>query len=65
MAFSIDFDNGESYWSSGPTVEMGPGMGYGSLESYRIDGDGMVVLNLGGNKVRKIPVRRLLRITEA
>jgi hypothetical protein len=64
MEFTIDFDNGESYQTGAGSDHLGPTMGYGSLEGYRIEG-GMVILHFGDTKFRKIPVGRLLRITEA
>jgi hypothetical protein len=59
----IEFDNNENYQTGGPAVHLGVNLGYGSLEGYRLEGD-FVILDFGNGRFRKIPVRRLLRITE-
>jgi hypothetical protein len=64
MILIIDFDANETYQTGAGSDHLGPGAGYGSLEGYKIE-NGMVVLDFGNGKFRKIPARRLLRITEA
>ena len=60
----IEFDDNESYQTGGPTTFLGTDLGYGSLEGYRMGDNGFVVLDFGNSRFRKIPARRLLRITE-
>jgi len=62
--FRLDFDEGESYQSGGPAEYLGATFGHGVLEGFRIGDDGFVVMDFGNGKFRKIPSRRLLRITE-
>jgi hypothetical protein len=65
MIVRLDFDGDESYQSGpGPAHFLGSDFGYGNLEGYRISEDGLVILDFGDNRFVKIPVRRLLRITE-
>lgn len=65
MNARLEFDGDESYETGpGPAVYLGQEAGYGNLEGYRIGEDGLVVLDFGGGRFRKIPERRLLRITE-
>lgn len=59
---SVEFEDGESYSTHGPSVRVGSG--YANLEGYSFDENGMVVLSFGGGSVVKIPKLRLLRITE-
>jgi hypothetical protein len=60
----IEFDNNEAYHTGPPAVHLGTDLGYASLEGYRLSDDGFVVMDFGSNRFVKIPVRRLLRITE-
>lgn len=60
----IEFEDGETYETGGPSEHLGTAFGYGSLEGYRFGDDGLIVLDFGGGRFRKIPARRLLRITE-
>lgn len=60
----IEFEDGETYETGGSPEYLGTAFGYGSLEGYRFGEDGMIVLDFGGGKLRKVPARRLLRITE-
>lgn len=61
---TIDFDNDESYHTGPPQVLLGSDFGYACLKGYRIDENGFVVLEFDNLALRKIPARRLLRITE-
>lgn len=64
MNFSIDFDRDESY-ISGRTYSM-PGGRTAELRRYRIDpGTSTAILEFEGSIYRKIPLSRLLRVTDA
>lgn len=63
-SLSIEFDNDESYHTGPPQVHLGSDFGYASLKGYRIDEGGFVVMEFDNHTIRKVPVRRLLRITE-
>lgn len=60
----IEFDGNEAYETGGPPEHLGAAFGYGALEGYQFGEDGMIVLDFGSGRFRKIPARRLLRITE-
>jgi hypothetical protein len=60
----IDVDGDETYETSGPPQHLGDAFGYGTLKGYRFSEDGLMVLDFGDGAFRKIPARRLLRITE-
>lgn len=61
MEIEIRFDDGETYATSGPSSQIGS-FGYANLKSYTIE-DGFVVMDFGIAR-RRIPVRRLVNITE-
>jgi flagellar hook protein FlgE len=61
---TVDFDDSESYSTDGPASPLKTG-GYAHLKGYRIDEDGMVVMEFTNNALVKIPSRRLRRITES
>ena len=60
--FQIEFDEGETYQSFGGNIDIGIGVGYVSPQSYEIK-DGFVAIDFG-TAVRRIPLKRLIRITE-
>lgn len=60
----IEFDENEAYETGGPAEHMGASFGYASLKGYRIDEAGFVVMEFDNHAIRRVPVRRLLRITE-
>ena len=64
MMTKIEFEGGEEYCTEGPQADLGTGVGYAHLAGHHI-ADGMVIMTFTNNAVRKVPFKRLLRITEA
>jgi len=60
----IEFEGGETYQTGGPPEHLGVELGYANLEGYQFGENGMIVLDFGNSRFRKIPARRLLRVTE-